>query len=120
MPEVLNEIDRGESDQFAPSPDIVLGDAVSQKNTPSSSALKDRDRRYELRAQQSLTAAFLVTLCREDRRLIGGELNKSEPPVRARLRHRGTSMTSSVENVLLFSCLVFFVTGIVIAAASLF
>ena len=29
-------------------------------------------------------------------------------------------MTSSVENVLLFSCLVFFVTGIVIAAASLF
>ena len=58
MPEVLNEVDRGESDQFAPSSDIVLGDAVSQKNTPSSSALKDRDRRYELRAQQSLTAAF--------------------------------------------------------------
>jgi hypothetical protein len=28
-------------------------------------------------------------------------------------------MTTSVENVLLFSCLVFFVTGIVIAAASL-
>jgi hypothetical protein len=28
-------------------------------------------------------------------------------------------MTFSVENVLLFSCLVFFVTGIVIAAASL-
>jgi len=28
-------------------------------------------------------------------------------------------MTLSVENVLLFSCLVFFVTGIVIAAASL-
>jgi hypothetical protein len=28
-------------------------------------------------------------------------------------------MTISVENVLLFSCLVFFVTGIVIAAASL-
>ena len=57
MPEVLNEVDRGESDQFAPSSDIVLGDAVSQKNTPSSSALKDRCR-YELRAQQSLTAAF--------------------------------------------------------------
>jgi hypothetical protein len=28
-------------------------------------------------------------------------------------------MTINVENVLLFSCLVFFVTGIVIAAASL-
>ena len=58
MTEVLNEVDRGEPDQFAPSLDIVLGDAVSQKNTPSSSALEDRDRRYELRAQQNLTAAF--------------------------------------------------------------
>jgi hypothetical protein len=28
-------------------------------------------------------------------------------------------MTINVENVLLFSCLVFFVTGIVVAAASL-
>jgi hypothetical protein len=37
----------------------------------------------------------------------------------ARVRHRGTAMTINVENVLLFSCLVFFVTGIVVAAASL-
>ena len=48
MTEVLNEVDRGEPDQFAPSSDIVWGDAVSQKDTPSPSALKDRDRRYEL------------------------------------------------------------------------
>jgi hypothetical protein len=34
--------------------------SVSQKNTPSSSALEDRDRGYELRAQQSLTAAFFA------------------------------------------------------------
>jgi hypothetical protein len=58
MTDVLNEVDRGEPDQLAPSSDIVLGDAVSQKNTPSFAALRDRDRRYELRAQQSLTAAF--------------------------------------------------------------
>jgi len=58
MSEVLNEVDRGEPDQFAPSSDIVLGDAVSQKDTPSPSALKDRDRRYELQTRQSLTAAF--------------------------------------------------------------
>jgi hypothetical protein len=111
---------------------------------------------------------FLVILCRVDRRSIGGELNKSEPPVRAGVRDRdsydhhnlewpdagllscrlsdksalitprrqrkrgqvklkllvgegigGIAMTMNVENVLLFSCLVFFVTGIVIAAASL-
>ncbi|MBV8288535.1 MAG: hypothetical protein JOZ35_16595 [Hyphomicrobiales bacterium] len=58
MTEVLNEVDRGEPDQLAPTSDIVLGDAVSQKDTPSPSALKDRERRYELQAQQSLTAAF--------------------------------------------------------------
>jgi hypothetical protein len=58
MTEVLNEVDRVEPDQFAPSSDIVLGDAVSQKNAPSRSALEDRDRRSELQAQQSLTAAF--------------------------------------------------------------
>ena len=58
MTEVLNEVDRGEPDQFAPTSDIVLGDAVSQKDTPSPSALKERERRYELQAQQSLTAAF--------------------------------------------------------------
>ena len=52
--------------------------------------------------------------------MIGSELNKSESPVGARRRHRGTPMTFGVENVLLFSCLVFFVTGIVIVAASLF
>ena len=51
--------------------------------------------------------------------MIGGGLNKSETPVGARLRHRGTPMTIRAENVLLFSCLVFFVTGIVIAAASM-
>jgi hypothetical protein len=48
----------GELDQFAASSDIVLGDAVAQKNAPSPAALEDRDRRSELRAQQSLTAAF--------------------------------------------------------------
>ncbi|HWX33298.1 MAG TPA: hypothetical protein VNZ53_38455 [Steroidobacteraceae bacterium] len=58
MTEVLNEVARGEPDQFAPTSDIVLGDAVSQKDTPSPLALKDRDRRYELQTQQSLTAAF--------------------------------------------------------------
>ena len=58
MTEVLNEVSRGEPDQFAPTSDIVLGDAVSQKDTPSPLALKDRDRRYELQTQQSLTAAF--------------------------------------------------------------
>ena len=51
MTEVLNEVARGEPDQFAPTSDIVLGDAVSQKDTPSPSALKDRDRRYELQEQ---------------------------------------------------------------------
>jgi len=59
MSEVLNEVvDRGEPDQFAAPSDIVLGDAIAQKNTPSPSALEDRDRRYAMRAQQSLTAAF--------------------------------------------------------------
>jgi hypothetical protein len=58
MSEVLNEVGRGELDQFAASSDIVLGDAVAQKNAPSPAALEDRDRRSELRAQQSLTAAF--------------------------------------------------------------
>ena len=58
MSEVLNEVGRGEPDQFAASSDIVLGDAGAQKNVPSPAALEDRDRRSELRAQQSLTAAF--------------------------------------------------------------
>ena len=58
MTEVLNEVARGDLDQFAPTSDIVLGDAVAQKDTPSPSALKERDRRYELQSQQSLTAAF--------------------------------------------------------------
>ena len=58
MSEVLNEVGRGELDQFAASSDIVLGDAVAQKNAPSPAAIEDRDRRSELRAQQSLTAAF--------------------------------------------------------------
>jgi len=60
MTEVLNEVACGEPDQLAPSSDIILGDSVSQKDTPSSlAALEDRDRRYELQAHQSLTAAFL-------------------------------------------------------------
>ena len=58
MTEVLNEVDRVEPDQFGPSSDIVLGDAALQKSSPSYSALEERDRRYESRAQQSLTAAF--------------------------------------------------------------
>jgi hypothetical protein len=59
MTEVLNEVACGEPDQLAPSSDIVLGGSVPQKDAPSSlAALEDRDRRYELQAQQSLTAAF--------------------------------------------------------------
>jgi len=59
MTEVLNEVACDEADQLAPSSDIVLGGSVSQKDTPTSlAALEDRDRRYELQAQQSLTAAF--------------------------------------------------------------
>jgi hypothetical protein len=59
MTEVLNEVACDEADQLAPSSDIVLGGSVSQKDTPSSlAALEDRNRRYELQAQQSLTAAF--------------------------------------------------------------
>jgi len=59
MTEVLNEVACDEADQLAPSSDIVLGGSVPQKDAPSSlAALEDRDRRYELQAQQSLTAAF--------------------------------------------------------------
>jgi len=58
MPEVLNEVDRGESAQFAPSSRIDLGVSVSKKITPCPLALADRDRRADLRAQPSLTAAF--------------------------------------------------------------
>jgi hypothetical protein len=59
MTEVLNEVAFGEPDQLAPSSDIVLGGSIPQKDAPSSlAALEDRDRRYELQAQQSLTAAF--------------------------------------------------------------
>jgi hypothetical protein len=57
MTEVLNEVARGEPDQFAASSDISLR-VVSPKSVPSREQLADRDRRYELRAQQSLTAAF--------------------------------------------------------------
>jgi hypothetical protein len=57
MTDVLNEVDLGEPDQSAPSSDIALSVSGSQK-IPSPSALEDRDRRYELRARQSLTAAF--------------------------------------------------------------
>jgi hypothetical protein len=63
MSEDLNEGDLVESDDFiddtfAPSSDIVLAVAISQKITPSPSALEERERQYELRAHQSLTAAF--------------------------------------------------------------
>jgi hypothetical protein len=59
MSEDLNEVGLVETDAFAPSSeDIALTVAISQKITPSSSALEERDRQYELRAQQSLTAAF--------------------------------------------------------------
>jgi hypothetical protein len=46
-----------ETDQFVPSSDFVLAVGISQKMTPSASALEERERQYELRAQQSLTAA---------------------------------------------------------------
>jgi len=58
MSEVLNEVDRAEADQSAPPSRIALGVSVSQKITPCPSALAERDRREELRPQQSLTAAF--------------------------------------------------------------
>jgi hypothetical protein len=63
MPEDLNQDDLVETDDlvedtFAPSSDIVLALAISQKIMPSPSALEERERQYELRAHQSLTAAF--------------------------------------------------------------
>jgi len=63
MSEDLNEDDLVETDDlvddtFASSSDIVLAVAISQKITPSPSVLEERERQYELRAQQSLTAAF--------------------------------------------------------------
>ena len=58
MTEVLNEVSRGEPDQFPPSSDVALRIVVSQKIVPSPEQLADRDRGYELRARQSLTAAF--------------------------------------------------------------
>jgi hypothetical protein len=58
MSESLNEVDRGEPDELAPASRIALGVSVAQKITPCPSALADRDRREELRPQQSLTAAF--------------------------------------------------------------
>jgi hypothetical protein len=58
MSEDLNEVDLVETDAFAPSSDIALAVVISQKITPSPSVLEERDRQYELRAQQSLTAAF--------------------------------------------------------------
>ena len=45
-----------EADQFVPSSDFVLAVAISQKMTPSACALEERERQYDLRAQQSLTA----------------------------------------------------------------
>ena len=56
--ETLNEDGFVETDAFVPSSDIVLAVAISQKLTPSPSVLEERDRQYELQAQQSLTAAF--------------------------------------------------------------
>ena len=56
--ETLNEDGFVETDAFVPSSDIVLAVAISQKLTPSPSVLEERDRQYELRAQQGLTAAF--------------------------------------------------------------
>ena len=58
MSEDLNEGGYVETDAFAPSSDIALAVAISQKTMPSPSALEERERQYELRAQQSLTAAF--------------------------------------------------------------
>jgi len=52
MSEDLNEVDLAETDAFAQPSDIALAVAISQK------LLEERDRQYELRAQQSLTAAF--------------------------------------------------------------
>ena len=58
MSEDLNEVDLVETDAFAPPSDIALAVAISQKIAPSPSVSEERDRQYELRAQQSLTAAF--------------------------------------------------------------
>ena len=38
--------------------------------------------------------------------MIGGKLNRSVSPVRARLRHWETPMAISLNDLLLFSCLV--------------
>jgi len=54
MSESLNEVDRGEPDQLASPSRITLDISVSHKTTPCASALADRDRREELRPQQSL------------------------------------------------------------------
>ena len=56
--EILDQDDFVETDEFVPSSDIVLAIAISQQLRPSPSALQERDRQYELQAQQSLTAAF--------------------------------------------------------------
>ena len=40
-----------ETDQFVPSSDFVLAVAISQKMTPSASALEERERQYDLQAQ---------------------------------------------------------------------
>jgi hypothetical protein len=56
--ETLNEQDFVETNEFVPSSDIVLAIAISQNLRPSPSALEERDRQYELQAQQSLTAVL--------------------------------------------------------------
>ena len=102
MTEVLNEVARGEPDQFAPSSDISLR-VVSQKSVPSPEQLADRNRAYELQGQQCLTAVFF-----------GDPL-----PGRSALDRRRAEQSELLSDALQFSCLVFFVTGIVIAAAIL-
>ena len=81
-----------ETDQFVPSSDFVLAVAISQKMTPSASALEERERQYDLQAQQSLTAAVFG----DPRRSIGGELNKSESPVRVRMRKINSSRSRPI------------------------
>src|SRR5262249_35732022 len=45
-----------ETDQFVPSSDFVLAVAISQKMTPSASALEERERQYDFAAQRNFVS----------------------------------------------------------------
>jgi hypothetical protein len=86
MSEDLNEVDLVETDAFAPPSDIALAVAISQKITPSLQYWRNVIASASCERSKASQRLFLAILCRADRRLIGGELNKSESPVRVRRR----------------------------------